>query len=424
MKKYLLWLCIFFCCANAIAHPMPSSVVSLSVLENTIQGEAKIPLLELGNAVGDEHLNNLNSPFFKLYFTDHIQAVSDGKIWATQIENISVISGTDEFVGVYKEAVIQFTLTPTDSRYLHTFTFNYDAVIHQVVTHSALVYISQDWSNGIQNENEGQQVGIIQTDIPTGKIFPLQVNLQTGSWWKGFSSMLGLGMQHIKEGTDHLLFLIVLLLPAMLLTNGKKWGRFGGIKYSTTHLLKIVTAFTFGHSITLLAGALGWLYLPGRPVEILIAVSILVSAVHALRPIFPGKEMFVAAGFGLIHGLAFAAVLSNLHLGAGRLAVSILGFNLGIEIMQLFVILLIVPWLMLLSKTVAYKWLRTGGAILAGIAAIAWMIERTTGSANRITNFITEATQYSIWAIAGLAIVSLIMYGLTLFNYRKTHLVS
>jgi HupE / UreJ protein len=93
--------------------------------------------------------------------------------------------------------------------------------------------------------------------------------------------------------------------------------------------LRIVTAFTLGHSLTLLAGALGWLRLPGQPVEILIAVSILVSAAHAQRPLFPGREAQVAAGFGLVHilvhGLAFTGTLAGLHLSAGPLALSILG---------------------------------------------------------------------------------------------------
>ncbi|RZK63066.1 MAG: HupE/UreJ family protein [Hymenobacter sp.] len=114
--------------------------------------------------------------------------------------------------------------------------------------------------------------------------------------------------------------------------------------------LRIVTAFTLGHSRTLLLGALGWVHLPSQPVEVLIAGASLVSAVHAWRPVFPGREGWVAAGFGLVHGLAFASKLAGLHLDAGRLGLSILGFNLGIELMQLFVLALTVPWLLLLSR--------------------------------------------------------------------------
>jgi hypothetical protein len=139
--------------------------------------------------------------------------------------------------------------------------------------------------------------------------------------------MIALGAQHIREGTDHLLFLLVLLLPAMLKLRAGAWGAFGGINYSLGRLVRIVTAFTLGHSATLLAGALHWLSLPQRPVEVLIACSILVTAIHAVRPIFPGREDHVAAGFGLVHGLAFATILADLNPSAGPMALSILGFD-------------------------------------------------------------------------------------------------
>jgi hypothetical protein len=202
----------------------------------------------------------------------------------------------------------------------------------------------------------------------------------------------------------------VLLLPAMLLTNGTRWGAFGGIGYSLTRLLKIVTAFTIGHSLTLLIGAMGLVKLPGQLVEILIALSILVSAVHAMRPIFPGSEVFIAGSFGLIHGLAFATVLSSLNLNAGKLALSILGFNLGIEAMQLFVIAMIIPWLILVSKTPAYKWIRLPGAGMAAIAALAWITERSTGKVNPISEFVQVASRYGGQCIATLAIISIIIY--------------
>ncbi|MBE7172630.1 MAG: HupE/UreJ family protein [Williamsia sp.] len=403
---------------------MPSSVVDLFVLEGMIRGEAKIPLLELSNAVGDQRTANMQDPFFKTYFKDHIRAVSAGLEWSTSIQDINVITDTDPFVGTYQEAVVRFTLVPPDSRYLHTFSFNYDVVMHRVITHSALVYVRQDWNNGIQEEDKAQQIGVIGLDIPTEKIVFLQVDLEPGSWWKGFKGMIAMGMQHIKEGTDHLLFLIVLLLPAMLLAKGRQWGLFGGIRYSITRLLKIVTAFTIGHSVTLLTGASGWLRLPGQPVEIMIAFSILVSAVHAIRPVFPGKEVFIAGGFGLIHGLAFAAVLSNLELSSGKLALSILGFNLGIELMQLFVILLIVPWLLLLSKTPVYRWIRITGALLAAIAALAWIIQRGTGKPNWVTGLVEAAGQYSLWCIAALALVSLAVYALAVLTRSQAKLVS
>src|SRR4029077_16737293 len=101
------------------------------------------------------------------------------------------------------------------------------------------------------------------------------------------------GVHHIAEGTDHLLFLLVLLLPAPLVAAGKNWGGFGGLNRALLQLLKIVSAFPVGHSLTLLVGALGWLRLPSQPVEIIIAISLFVSAVHAIPPRLCRGEGFI-----------------------------------------------------------------------------------------------------------------------------------
>ncbi len=97
----------------------------------------------------------------------------------------------------------------------------------------------------------------------------------------------------------------ILLLPSTLLVQRKRCAAFGGTKYSILRLLKIVTAFTIGHSITLLLGALNTIAPPAGLIEILIAVSILISAIHALYPLFPGKEYYVSGGFGLNTGWRF-----------------------------------------------------------------------------------------------------------------------
>ena len=175
-------------------------------------------------------------------------------------------------------------------------------------------------------------------------------------WWT--PSLFRLGMSHIAEGTDHLLFLLVLLLPAPLLVAGSRWRGATGVRTSLLRILRIVTAFTLGHSITLALAAFGAVHVPSHPIEVLIAVSILVSAVHALRPIFPGREARIAAFFGLIHGLAFASTLSELGLGRWERLAGILSFNLGIETMQMAVVALTLPSLILMSRTRAYPWLR------------------------------------------------------------------
>ena len=176
-------------------------------------------------------------------------------------------------------------------------------------------------------------------------------------------------MRHIAEGTDHLLFLLVLLFPAPLLVRNARWAGYSEIRPCLLKIAKIVTAFTVGHSLTLAAGAMNLIHVPSRPIEVLIAVSILVSAVHALRPVFPGREPVIAGCFGLVHGMAFATTLAGLGLGRWDRVASIFGFNLGIEAMQLVVVAIALPSLILLSRTRLYPSIRTAGALFAGAVA-------------------------------------------------------
>lgn len=109
----------------------------------------------------------------------------------------------------------------------------------------------------------------------------------------------------------------------------------------------------------------------------------------------------------MIHGLAFATILSNLHLDSGKFVLSLLGFNIGIELMQIFVILIVMPWFLLLSPFKIYKWVRIVGASLAGIAAIAWMIERYTGKPNFISLPLQNSADYGIFVVMGLAVFTM-----------------
>ncbi|WP_223233380.1 HupE/UreJ family protein [Chitinophaga sp. CF418] len=378
--------------------------------------EVQIPLTELelsfkpGISKNPEAFLAQEEPQLREYLLAHIHAyATKDKPWKVTITGLKMDQGRyPESNVAYWEVNASVMLIPENATNTRNFYLDYDAVIHQVMNHAALVSIRSDWENGNIEEAtaEAQAIG---WNLQDNTIPPLHINLDKGSWWTGFTSMVRLGARHIAEGTDHLMFLLVLLLPATLLVRNKEWNGFGGTRYSILHLLRIVTAFTIGHSLTLLLGALGWVRLPSQPVEILIAFSILVSAVHALRPLFPGKEMFVAAGFGLIHGLAFAATLSNLHLDTGPMVLSILGFNIGIELMQLFVIGISVPWLIILSRKDMYRYIRITGAVFAAVAAIAWMSQRYLQRANPFSTMVEQIAGLGKWIIAGIALLAVVV---------------
>ncbi|MFT4229341.1 MAG: HupE/UreJ family protein [Microbacterium sp.] len=399
--------------APASAHPMPHSVVSLRVGETHVTAAVELPLDDLTLAVGadplggDGVLDAAEADAVAAYLADHLAVSSpDGATWATEITDVQASEAEQTDTGAYQELVAEAVLTPPAGESTRAFTLDDDAIIHQVITHRILVVVDSDWLGGTVEHTT--EVGVIRVDSATGTIAPLEVDLGAGSAWAGYCAMFGLGASHILEGTDHLLFLLVLLLPAPLLARRRRWAGPAPVRQAFRRILAITIAFTIGHSATLAIASLTRLEIPAAPVEALIAVSILVGALHALRPLFPGREALVAGAFGLIHGTAFSFTLAELRLDTGQLVLSLLGFNLGIEAMQLGVVALVLPALVLASRSRRYAILRIAGATLTAIAAIGWMLDRL-GLANPIAQLADGIIGYqglvlaAIW-ICGLAL--------------------
>lgn len=392
---------------------MPNSLLQLKVGTKQIHAQVQIPLNELTAAwslpedVDPAQFMPQFQHKLRAYLQAHIQAKTlKGDAWTIQIGEFKLSKTENPINGLYYEIQGTATMVPPKGEDLHHFVLHYDVVIHQVVTHTILVSASSNW----RDEKNRQQVGTIQLDIPTGKILPLEVKLDEENNWAEFSKLFCLGVEHIAAGTDHLLFLLALLLPAPLLSAGRRWGKYGGFRYSLGRLFKLTLAFTIGHSLTLLIGTMGWINVPAQPIELLISISILVSAMHAFRPVFGGKELWIALGFGLIHGLAFAETLSNLELDLPQLILSLLGFNLGIEAMQICVIGLCVPALMLISQCAVNGKIRCVFATMVAIAALAWLGERISGESNLLTDAIAQGANYAPFFLLALTIIALFLY--------------
>ncbi len=176
-----------------------------------------------------------------------------------------------------------------------------------------------------------------------------------------FRSFLMLGIEHILEGYDHLLFLLALLL-------------LGG---SVARLAGIVTAFTVAHSITLSLAALDLVSLPPRPVEIVVALSIMYVAAENLVVTKADHRWVVTFLFGLVHGFAFAGILREAGLPAGGILVPLLAFNLGVEAGQCLVVVLVVPLLHLLLRGPRERPLQVLLSGLILVLAAFWAYQRT-----------------------------------------------
>ncbi|WP_138758797.1 HupE/UreJ family protein [Modestobacter altitudinis] len=410
----LLGIALVVGAAPASAHPMPHTVVQLDVHEESIGAQLQVPVDDLSLATGldlrtdTEQAVAADEQQLREYLTAHVQPSTDGRAWTVAVGDLSVSDAEQTSTGPYQELVAQLTLTPPVGVGVRQFTLDYDVVVDQVVTHVVFVTLRQDWAAGQLGTDDGRELGVIRIDTSAMTVPPLEVDVDDASAWHGFMAMLQLGGHHIAEGTDHLLFLLTLLLPAPLVLAGRRrWGGPAGTRRAAGAITRITLAFTVGHSITLALSALGRLELPARPVEALIAASILVSAVHAIRPLFPGREALVAGVFGLVHGMAFSFTLAELDLSTPQLVVSLLGFNLGIELVQLLVVAVVLPALVLLSPSDAvYRVVRVGGATTAGIAALGWLLDRL-GRPNPVAAAADALGSAGGWVVVGLWVAAL-----------------
>lgn len=195
-----------------------------------------------------------------------------------------------------------------------------------------------------------------------------------------FFEFLCEGARHIWTGLDHLLFLVALLLPAPLLRTDAGWSRREGLGAAEREVLKVVTAFTLAHSLTLALATFGVVSPPARLVEVAIALSVFAAAWNNLRPFLPGRAWVMAFAFGLVHGLGFAGALRNLALPLRARGLALFGFNAGVELGQLAIVAPLLPLIYAASRRRAYERFGLGGGSLAiaWVAAL-WILERGFG---------------------------------------------
>ena len=204
-----------------------------------------------------------------------------------------------------------------------------------------------------------------------------ELQLKAPSAWETLRQYVVEGIWHIWIGFDHILFLLSLLLPAVLVRRENRWEPSDSLRGALLEVLKVVTAFTLAHSITLSLAALQVITLPSRLVESTIALSVVLAALNNLRGTIERQRWVLAFGFGLIHGFGFASVLADLGLPQGALVLALVGFNLGVEVGQVAIVVAFVPLAFWLRTTRFY---RSGvliiGSVLVALIAGWWFVQR------------------------------------------------
>jgi hypothetical protein len=202
-----------------------------------------------------------------------------------------------------------------------------------------------------------------------------------------FGRFLVEGIRHILIGADHLLFLTALLLPAVLRRRGRlktpglnvgliDYEPRPGLGGALAEVLKLVTAFTVAHSVTLALSALDIVDLPSRLVESTIAATVVLAALSNLWPLSPAERWGPAFTLGLVHGFGFSSVLKDLGLRGSSLVAELFGFNLGVELGQLCFVAAVVPVLYASSRLRPYPTFARVGSLIIALIGMGWFVQR------------------------------------------------
>ncbi len=245
-------------------------------------------------------------------------------------------------------------------------TIHYSAFFNEDSQHKLLFTLTNQ--AGAQNNNSPR--------ILSDSVRSLTLSEKNGSKFATFKEFVAQGAVHIWMGFDHILFLVSLLLTCVLIRRNNQWVANNNIRDIVINTTWIVTAFTLAHSITLTATALNWIHLPSRWVEVSIAVTVALAALNNIFPLVV-RLGWLTFGFGLLHGMGFAGALGELGLPSDQQFLTVLAFNIGVEIGQMAIVIVVLPLLIFARNYVSYvRYSMTGLSAVIVLVAIQWIIQR------------------------------------------------
>jgi len=371
MIRSLLNACFFFMLAialfplTALAHSPSTSYLFVSEKQGELQLRWDIALRDLEQVIGLDTNLDQNITWLELknkqvaisaYASANLDIRRDNTSCQVSHQALQVEEHSNGSCAVLH-------LRPQCKTSTGLLTLNYSLLFDDDLDHRGII-LDQRHGNNTQPIIASPENRLIALDQPASSFQSVMSFTQQGSW-------------HILIGFDHILFVLTLMLPAVLYYRKKHWQAVGEFMPALINLLKVITAFTVAHSITLSLATLEIVSLPSRWVESAIALSVVLVAINNIKPLFTHHRWSIAFLFGLIHGFGFASVLSDLDLSSGSLFLSLLGFNWGVEIGQGLILLLLFPIAYLLRKTDLYQtYIVKGGSLAISIVASFWLVQR------------------------------------------------
>jgi len=375
----ILWPCVLLLIAiasasgSAQAHSSSNSYITVSSFNEAAVLRADINLRDI-DLVFDLDQNKDG----KVSWGETLTKTAELKVWLEQGIQLSTkgqkcalakmnIKASDHADGTYLS--VEWTVACLDVAEdgLSGLTLRYDLMFDQDNLHRALVKI--DLPNF-------QSSAILSPDRPE-----FTLTKASGSSLKVLERYLLEGVWHIWIGIDHVLFLLSLLILAFLEPSRKsviQWPAVQNVKTAVLDILAVVTAFTLAHSITLGLTIFKWLEPSADLIEPAIALSVVAAALNNLLGWAALRRWQLAFAFGLVHGFGFANVLVDLGLPSDQLAIALGGFNLGVELGQIAIVLVFLPLAWWLRNTLFYRWVVVvGGSLTIAVLGIIWTLQRT-----------------------------------------------
>jgi hypothetical protein len=347
--RALLPLLLTLWAADAAAHPAPFSYLDLHLRDDGVRGELVLHVVDVAHDLGIELPERLLDPAVAGRERQRIIALVSPKL-TIRLDGRETTPEWDAIAVAPDRHAVALNFRIRGARpasvAVHPRLFPYDPY------HQTFLNVYEDGSlrqQAVFNATDGERVYYAGTVQGTAAVV---------------RTFIAAGIHHILIGPDHILFLV-----GLLLLGGGWWP-----------LLRIVTAFTIGHSITLSLAALNVVSPPANIIEPAIALSIVFVGADNLLVGSAGRDVraWIALAFGLVHGFGFANVLREFGLPREALGWSLFAFNLGVEIGQLFVVLAVAGALAFVrqrNQAVAQR-LAFAGSIVVIAAGAYWFVER------------------------------------------------
>lgn len=358
-----------------LAHPVPHSLADLRILPHRWQLDLKLPADRLGYALAHQAQSPATVPG-----PDELRKVTRGAVMSYVAARIAAQSDDGTSWSVYVDRAlapernardwrVTVTLTPPAGHAATSGWFSDEAILREIPAHVAVISLVEDWTAGVF-PNHPRLLGALHDHVTR-----VHVDLEHDHPWRPWFDLMILGAGNNLQGIDHLAFLLAMILIVPLREVSGRWRVRSSMCPAWGQTMVWILAFALGQLVCIIAAIFGCLAPPSGPwMKGLNVLLVAISAVHAIRPLYPQREVWIAAGFGLANGFGFAVAIHELSRINRQALLATLDFNAGVVLVQLAGVLALAWTLIVFRARRWMPWVRVGLSAVATLAACSWAV--------------------------------------------------